>query len=134
MKNVMKRETKKAKFPFMPTVVVVLAGLFFVIDEMDEDIIFLILGIVIMLVPLVLIFSVMKAIKKKSPTATHTHDRIDHNRDLTINPRTGKAENRPIQHAAQHSPEEHWKQQLDGLLANGTIDRSEYRALLRHKF
>jgi len=65
----------------------------------------------------------------------HTHDRIDHSTDLRIDSATGRAVNRPQQPVQPHSPREHWKQQLDGLLANGTIDRKEYDQMLRsYKF
>lgn len=93
----------------------------------------LVFSILFLLIPVGIIAAVIFAIKK-SKAAHHTHDRIDHRADLKINPETGKAENVPIRNTAQHSPQEHWKQQLDGLLANGTIDRSEYRAMLNRKF
>lgn len=87
-----------------------------------------------LLVPVVAIGAVLLAAKKKQAPQTHTHDRIDHHSDLKINPQTGKVASAPRRVAAQHSPQEHWKQQLDGLLANGTIDRAEYRALMNRKF
>lgn len=64
----------------------------------------------------------------------HTHDRIDHSTDLKINPKTGKTVNSAVRYGDHHSPREHWKQQLDELLANGTIDRTEYKAMLNRKF
>lgn len=88
-----------------------------------------------LLLPAALAVGVFVAVKKQKTAApsAHSHDRIDHRRDITINPKTGKAENRSVRQQA-HSPREHWKQQLDGLLENGTIDKAEYRAMLNRKF
>lgn len=70
----------------------------------------------------------------KTKEAVHTHDRIDHSKDLEIDHNTGKAVNRSVQAAEPHSAREHWKRQLDAMLENGTIDRSEYRSMMNRKF
>lgn len=131
---------KKKKSPLGTIVVVAAIAMFALAGEVSEavdTVIGLIIVIGAMVLPIVFVVSLVKAVKRTAAKSTasgvHTHDRIDHSRDLKINTQTGKAE-RPITQAVQHSPREHWKQQLDGLLANGTIDRAEYRALMKRKF
>lgn len=108
-------------------------GLLALISMLGDNFFWLIIVLLLLLIPVGILAAVIVIVKRRG-TSNHTHDRIDHRSDLTINPRTGKTENRPVRSAAPHSPQEHWKQQLDGLLANGTIDRAEYRALLNRKF
>lgn len=105
-------------------------------DEMPEDVFFTILGVIVLLTPVVLVIALVRMIARKLSAAseTHTHDRIDHSSDLKINPKTGRAESVPVRAAVPHSAKEHWQQQLDALLANGTIDKTEYRALMNRKF
>ncbi len=71
-----------------------------------------------------------KGVKKKNVRTDDSHDRIDHTRDYRIDSKTGKIAN--LQAPRQiHSSQEHWKEQLDNLLANGTIDKEEYYTMLR---
>lgn len=111
----------------------IIVGLFALVSILGDGTLGLFFVLLLLLIPVGILVAVITAAKRRG-TSNHTHDRIDHRSDLTINPRTGKTENRPVRSAAPHSPQEHWKQQLDGLLANGTIDRAEYRALLNRKF
>lgn len=111
--------------------------LFSFIDEIAEDSLFTIITLMITLAPIALIVAVVFFLKKQftKTNDVHTHDRINHSSDLKINPNTGKAVNRVTASAAStHSAKEHWKQQLDTLLANGTIDRAEYSQMLKRKF
>ena len=90
----------------------------------------------VVIIAAVLIYLIIKVIQaqsaKNSGTADHTHDRIDHSSDIRIQRSTGKVANMSsVSTNRVCTPQEHWKEQLDGLLANGTIDRSEYRELLK---
>lgn len=124
MKQNDKRERKKT-----PRVSIVVAVLAILLSMGEMGLIFL-----LTLVPLAVMIVAMVLVLKKRKGKTHSHDRVDHRGDLKINPKTGKVEKAPFRSAAAHSPREHWKQQLDDLLANGTIDRAEYRAMLNREF
>lgn len=91
------------------------------------------LGILILALiclPGVILYRVARS--RRAETEDHSHDRVNHNTDLVIDRNTGKALNRPQSvSSGTHSSKEHWKQQLDILLANGTIDRAEYHTMLR---
>ena len=124
-----KQKKSKGLLPLAAVILILLP----VLEEMDSGVFALLALLLILLVPVGIVVALLRFSRKKR-NDPHTHDRIDHRTDLKINPQTGKTEARPIRTAAQHSPREHWKQQLDGLLANGTIDKAEYRALLNRKF
>lgn len=129
-------EQKKNNKPsWLPAILAAIFILFSVLAEMDEEVILTIFVILFILIPVIVVIAVLQAFKKKSgKNEVHSHDRIDHRKDLKVNTRTGKVEERPVYQGKQHSKEEHWKQQLDGLLANGTIDRAEYKAMMKRKF
>ena len=78
-------------------------------------------GIVLLFaVAAVLILILVKALRQKKKTgsgkkaAVHSHDRLH-----------------PEKAVPCATPGDHWKNQLDGFLAAGIIDRAEYRVLLR---
>lgn len=130
----MKQEQSRKKSSPMGIFVGILVVLGFLASEATgQDTVVAILALMILAFPVVLFIFIVRAIVKRSNSSVHTHDRIDHSSDLKINPKTGKTTRPVLQHHA-HSPQEHWKQQLDALLANGTIDRSEYRAMMNRKF
>lgn len=130
------KEEKTRKKSFSP-ISLIIAGIIVLFSAesvvSDEVVGFLAIAL-FLLVPAIAIGTILMAAKKKQAPQTHSHDRIDHRSDLKINPQTGKVSSTPRRMAVQHSPQEHWKQQLDGLLANGTIDRAEYRALMNRRF
>lgn len=129
--NTENRSTGKKKSSPLTTLLIIGAVIFLTaLDEIGEDLPFFLIGLAA--VGVIIYFAVKAG--KQAQQRTHSHDRIDHRRDLEINPETGKPSSVPVHRTVSHSPQEHWKQQLDGLLANGTIDRAEYQALLRHKF
>lgn len=128
----MKQEQKKSSSAGIWIVFFVILG-FLVTEVGEEDAMFAIVGLFILALPVLLIVMIVRAIAKRSRTDVHTHDRIDHRSDLQINPKTGKT-TQPVRQNHAHSPKEHWKQQLDALLANGTIDKAEYRAMMNRKF
>lgn len=133
--NNQKQNTRKKKPSWLPFVLIGGFVLFSLLDEIDEDLFILLFVFVFFIIVIVGIAAAASAVKKASAgPAGHSHDRIDHSRDVVINRQTGKVESTPVRSASQHSAREHWKQQLDGLLANGTIDRAEYRALMNRKF
>lgn len=105
------------------------------VSELSDDALFSVLWIFITLIPVIVLLSIVMIVKKlrRSSEAVHSHDRIDHRKDLTINPETGKVQSAPVRHQP-HSSREHWKQQLDGLLENGTIDKAEYKAMMNRRF
>lgn len=125
-------ETKKiSKLPPLIFVgIIALSILFDIIGEITEDAIVLILMVVL---PIVFVLFLV-AVSKKQPSQPHSHDRIDHRGDLVIDAETGKTQYRPVRSNHTHSQQEHWQQQLDGLLANGTIDKAEYAAMMRRHF
>ena len=131
MRNTERGTSSGKKSPGLIPLVIV--GLFALTSMLGDSAFGLFFVLLLLLIPVGILAAVI-AIAKRRRASNHTHDGIDHGSDLTINPRTGKTENRPVRSAAPHSPQAHWKQQLDGLLANGTIDRAEYRALLNRKF
>lgn len=115
-----------------------LAVLILLVDELPEEAVggF---GALILLAAIIALFMkfgsfLRRLAPKDTSVSDHSHDRIDHRRDLKINPRTGRAVNSTVRYAERHTPQEHWKQQLDALLANGTIDRAEYKTMLNRKF
>lgn len=128
----MKTEKKKFSPLLLWVGIIFLAGIVQSASESREVFVVLIGMLIILTPPVLLIWMIVLMAKKRKPAA-HTHDRIDHRTDLRVDPKTGKVQRTTI-HVEQHTPQEHWKQQLDGLLANGTIDRAEYRALLNHRF
>lgn len=130
MRNTERDASGKKSQGLIPLIIV---GLFALVSMLGDGTLGLFFVLLLLLIPVGILVAVITAAKRRG-TSNHTHGRIDHRSDLTINPRTGKTENRPVRSAAPHSPQAHWKQQLDGLLANGTIDRAEYRALLNRKF
>lgn len=128
------RSEQKAT-PLLSFLVIAAIALFSAVDTLPDEVIGVVAVLLILAIPVGIGIVIARAVRKANQkTPAHTHDRIDHRSDLKINPKTGKTEGRPVQNVPTHSPEEHWKQQLDGLLANGTIDRAEYRALLKHRF
>ena len=92
--------------------------------RLDDSFIAVIAAIVLVIVLSVTIVRIKKVraerrfdgIKAKSggTAATHSHDQLQGYR-------------------GNESPAEHWKKQLDGFLAAGIIDRSEYRVLLERR-
>ena len=77
-------------------------------------------GIVLLVaVAAVLILIAVKALQQKkkaggSAKAVHSHDRLHPERAVPC-----------------ETPGDHWKNQLDGFLAAGIIDRAEYRVLMQ---
>lgn len=127
--------TKAKKGPSLLTIFVcVMVVIGILAGDGFEDIFYLIVGLAAILIPVIVFFAIFRAIKKKVKPNVHSHDRIDHRRDLKVDSKTGKAVNRPVTTRAPHSAKEHWKEQLDCLLANGTIDRAEYKALMNRRF
>lgn len=118
----------------LPIAFFVLFALFSAADEIPEEFIVLLIVLIVLAVFGVFLWIGIKSVRARKELPAHSHDRIDHSSDLKINTRTGRAASVPIKATTAHSPKEHWKQQLDGLLANGTIDRAEYRALMNRKF
>lgn len=102
-------------------------------DALSDDAFGFLAFFVGMLIFVWILLKLGRAFKPKDAVGVHTHDRIDHRQDIKINPRTGRPERAPMRYV-RHTPQQHWKQQLDGLLANGTIDRAEYNAMLNRKF
>lgn len=127
----------KKKGPSWLTILVIGAAIFLsAADVIPEDVYYGAVGLIVMLVPVLLVILLVRFVIRRLHAAPegHSHDRIDHSSDLKINPQTGRAESAPIRPAAPHSAKEHWKQQLDSLLDNGTIDKTEYRAMMNRKF
>jgi len=123
-------EEKKAEKKKSPAWIIWLIGLWLLAGMSDGG--FpreLLVGIAAVIVLAVIVVLIAK--KKKQQ---HTHDRIDHRSDLKIDQTTGRVVEASRRRVQPHSPQEHWKQQMDDLLANGTIDRAEYRAMLNRKF
>lgn len=89
------------------------------------------LGIIIALISLPVIACYRIVRKRRAESEDHTHDRVNHKQDLVIDRNTGKAVNRQQSPKTAHSSKEHWKQQLDILLSNGTIDKAEYYAMMK---
>ena len=118
------RRSQKKGLKWVPAVIVLAFALISAVGEGSSDIFFLIFPLLFLLIPVGIVVAIVLAI----------HDRIDHRTDLKINPETGKTQQSPVRNVPPHSPQEHWKQQLDGLLANGTIDRAEYKAMLNRRF
>ena len=83
-------------------------------SELDEDIFLpIIAGIVAICLVIGCASAARKAQKKKlGQTPVHSHDRLH-----------------PSEEVRCESGMEHWKNQLDGFLASGIIDRNEYRVL-----
>lgn len=129
----MKNEEKKKGSPLGGIIAIGLFVLFSIIGEAEEDGAFAVFGIAVAVFLGIFIFIAVSAANAKKKTEVHSHDRIDHSSDLKVNPNTGRVESAPVR-VTHHSAREHWKQQLDGLLANGTIDRAEYQALMNRKF
>lgn len=125
--------SRKKGSPATAFIIIGVAALVSAMSSMSEDAIWGIVGISSLIIPAVIVAAVVRSAARKKANV-HTHDRIDHRTDLKINPQTGRAENAPVRQAQPHSAKEHWQQQLDALLANGTIDRSEYRAMMNRKF
>lgn len=128
----MQQTPKKKSSPLTGWLIVGIVVLASFLDGTADDVIFPILRLILFASPVLAGIGIFWFIKKQS-SVTHTHDRIDHSSDLKIDPKTGKAVNRTIVHTP-HSPKEHWQQQLDSLLANGFIDRNEYREMMKRKF
>lgn len=126
-------KNKKKGSPLGAIIFFVIIFLFGMADEAPDVLAGIIVTIVILFVLYVIIRTIASAVKRPQAQNVHTHDRIDHSRDLKVNPVTGQTQ-RPAVQRAPHSPREHWKMQLDALLENGTIDRKEYRALMNRKF
>lgn len=128
-------QTKKKKSPVILIYVFLLSILFSIFEAplwLTGGLILLTGGLILLLV----IITLFKAAftKPQKPQKAHTHDRNFRQQDLKINPATGKADNRPLPTAHQHDARSHWQQQLDDLLANGTIDRAEYKAMMDRHF
>lgn len=129
----MKNEEKKKGSPLGGIIAIGLFVLFGIIGEAEEDGAIAAFGIAVAVFLGIFIFIAVSAANAKKKTEVHSHDRIDHSSDLKVNPNTGRVESAPVR-VTRHSAREHWQQQLDGLLANGTIDRAEYQALMNRKF
>lgn len=125
-----KRKSNEKKNP-LPGIISAVLAVLFVLD-FTEDFVLYGLLLLFFVAPIVLAIFIFRTVKK-SRAAVHTHDRINHSQDITIHPKTGAAI-RPTVKAVPHSPREHWQMQLDALLANGTIDKKEYRAMMNRKF
>lgn len=122
-----------------PSVALIIAAVVFykLISFADLDTwdgVLMVMILLMLALPVFLGLWIFRTIRKKASPGVHTHDRVDHTRDLKIDTRTGKAVSAPVRQVQAHTPQEHWKQQLDQLLANGTIDRAEYKAMLKHRF
>lgn len=126
-------KNKKKGSPLGAIIFFIIIFLFGMADEAPGLLAGIIVTVVILFVLYVVFRSIAIAAKRQQSQNMHTHDRIDHSRDLKVNPVTGQSQRPTVQRAA-HSPREHWKMQLDALLENGTIDRKEYRALMNRKF
>lgn len=125
----MNRENEK-KSP-IPVLILLGVTLLFGLGDAAMGILIPLLLVVGTMIPFGFAFWLVRRAARKNKE--HSHDRIDHRQDVKINPKTGKRE-AVRRTPATHSPREHWKQQLDALLANGTIDRKEYNALLNRRF
>lgn len=131
------RNENRKKSPILSVVVMAVILLLVAAGDASEDGIMLFVALLCFLIPIAAIFGgvfYIRKLMKQAAAPDHSHDRIDHDRDIRINPATGKAQSVPVQRRVQHSPQQHWKEQLDGLLANGTIDKAEYKAMMRRKF
>lgn len=126
------RRNKDKKKPLPTIAAVVMALLFFASDSTEDFLAYAVLLAIFVSVP-VAVFFILRYRVKKRRSNEHTHDRINHSMDLIVHPKTGKTI-RPTVRRAAHTPQEHWKMQLDGLLENGTIDKKEYRALMNRRF
>lgn len=116
---------------------IVVVFLFLFVDRLPGtigDVVAIALALLIPVVIFIVIFKFLRLLGKGSRKKQHTHDRINHRTDLVINSRTGKVVESSRHQVETHSPQEHWKRQLDDLLANGTIDRAEYKALMNRRF
>lgn len=131
----MKNETEqKKKFSLLPVFAVALMiGAAVSADTESAELFVGLVSIVVFLLPILIFWVIARSFQKKK-SDVHTHDRIDHKSDLKINPATGKATSVPVKNHQPHSAKEHWQQQLDALLANGTIDKAEYREMMKRKF
>lgn len=85
------------------------------------------IAIFFLLIPVVLIVLFIKKTKKNQ--GDHSHNQISQKEDFKVNA-SGQVSNRAVSHTV-HSGKAHWKQQLDYLLQNGSIDREEYNTMLR---
>lgn len=131
----MRQNEKKKGSSILPGIIFAAIVLFGLLSDASEDAILTVIGLAAVLLPVVLfIMAIAWVVKRAKKTTQHSHDRIDHSTDLRINPKTGKADPRTTYRNTSHSAKEHWKQQLDGLLSNGTIDKAEYRALMKRRF
>lgn len=127
-----KHDTEKKKNPLGIAIGLGILVLSAMGDTAGELLAFLLVLLLFVGIPVAIGIGISRAAKRRN-AAVHTHDRIDHSKDLTIHPKTGKTI-RPTVSRVSHTPQEHWKQQLDGLLENGTIDKQEYRALMNRRF
>lgn len=126
------RKKKNSSWVWIVVAVVIMSVLSS--EDFSEDAFIAIIGIAMFALPIVAIFLVVRMIvSKNKPVSAHSHDRIDHSTDLKIDAKTGRAVHTPVKNGGNHSAREHWKQQMDALLANGTIDRNEYRAMMNRK-
>lgn len=128
----MNQNRQKKSSSGLAIVFLVIAALMALADSNLEETVDIILGFAVLLLPLAVVFFVIRAVVRQKKRTTHTHDRIDHSRDLEINPATGRAA--PVRTVQPHGAREHWIEQLDTLLANGTITRSEYQTMRNRKF
>ena len=114
--NTQKKDGNKNKGSAIPGVAIAVVILLGAALNSNDEIVTVILGIA--LITFIAIVIAVTAAKNKKAQAVgskrvHTHDRLD------------------TSVSAYHcsTQEQHWKEQLDGFLAAGLIDRKEYKIL-----
>ena len=117
-----KKQTKKSGG--LVPLLVVLAIAFSAVGELDEDTLFPIIGVgVFIAVIAVIVFVTVKAVKKNTPASAAR-------RTAPASPavRAGRGTEEAI-HCQHKTGKQKYLDQLDSFLANGIIDRAEYRTL-----
>ena len=121
-----KKQTKKSGG--LVPLLVVLAIAFSAVGELDEDTLSPLIGVAVFIAVIaVIVFVTVKAVKKNTPASAAR-------RTAPARPavRTGRGTEEAI-HCQHKSGREKYLEQLDSFLANGIIDRAEYR-LLRERY
>ena len=127
-----KKQTKKSGG--LVPLLVVLAIAFSAVGELDEDTLFPIIGVgVFIAVIAVIVFVTVKAVKKNTPTRTGASRGASPARPAArpvsrAAVRAGRGTEEAI-HCQHKSGKQKYLDQLDSFLANGIIDRAEYRTL-----
>ena len=117
-----KKQTKKSGG--LVPLLVVLAIAFSAVGELDEDTLFPIIGVAVFIAVIaVIVFVTVKAVKKNTPASAAR-------RTAPARPavRAGRGTEEAI-HCQHKSGKQKYLDQLDSFLANGIIDRAEYRTL-----